>query len=76
MEVDKDLLHIMIKIEPQLSVSHYVRMIKQSTTRIVWSEFAALKKQFWKEKKFWSDGYFVCSPGDASTDTIRKYIEE
>jgi putative transposase len=76
MEVDKDHLHIMIKIEPQLSVSQYFRRIKQSTTRIVWSESPALKKQFWKEKTFWSDGYFFCSAGDASTDTIRKYIEE
>jgi putative transposase len=76
MEVDKDHLHIMIKIEPQLSVSQYVRRIKQSTTSMLWSEFPALKKQFWKEKTFWSDGYFVCSGRDASTDTIRKYIEE
>jgi REP element-mobilizing transposase RayT len=24
----------------------------------------------------WSDGYFVASTGQASTDTIRRYIEE
>ncbi|WP_193039115.1 transposase, partial [Pseudoalteromonas nigrifaciens] len=24
---------------------------------------------------FWSDGYFVCSVGNASADTIRKYIQ-
>lgn len=24
---------------------------------------------------FWSDGYFVCSIGEANLDTIRKYIE-
>lgn len=34
-----------------------------------------LKKYFWVEKTFWSDGYFVCSTGQASTETIRKYIE-
>jgi putative transposase len=31
---------------------------------------------FWKRKMFWSDGYFVCSTGDASAETIKKYIEE
>ena len=31
---------------------------------------------FWVEKTFWSDGYFVCTTGDASADTIRQYIEE
>ena len=34
-----------------------------------------LKKEFWKEHTFWSDGYFVCSIGEANPDTIRKYIE-
>ncbi|MBC7010447.1 transposase, partial [Pseudoalteromonas sp. BZK2] len=24
----------------------------------------------------WSDGYFVCSVGNASAETIRKYIQE
>jgi REP element-mobilizing transposase RayT len=31
---------------------------------------------FWKQKVFWSSGYFVCSTGDASTETIAKYIAE
>ena len=34
-----------------------------------------LKREFWKENTFWSDGYFVCSIGEANNDTIRKYIE-
>ncbi|WP_368074077.1 transposase [Shewanella sp. MEBiC00475] len=25
---------------------------------------------------FWSDGYFACSVGNASADTILKYIQE
>ena len=27
-------------------------------------------------KIFWSDGYFVCSVGNASAETVRKYIQE
>ena len=34
------------------------------------------KKQFWVKKTFWSDGYFVCSVGNAAADTIQKYIQE
>ena len=31
---------------------------------------------FWKEKIFWSDGYFYCSIENASIDAVRrKYIE-
>lgn len=27
-----------------------------------------------KERTFWSDGYFVCYIGEASAETIQKYI--
>ena len=32
------------------------------------------KNNFGKKKLFWSDGYFVCSIGEASPETIRNYI--
>ena len=31
-----------------------------------------LAKFFWKEKTFWSDGYFSCSIGNVSKETIEK----
>lgn len=76
MEVDRDHLHILIRIEPQYSISQYVRRIKQWTTQNIWKRHPWLKRTFWKEQSFWSDGYFVCSVGDASVDTIRRYIQE
>jgi putative transposase len=33
-----------------------------------------LSQEFWLEKTFWSDGYFACSIGEASPETIREYI--
>ncbi|GAC1354668.1 MAG: hypothetical protein NVSMB38_33610 [Ktedonobacteraceae bacterium] len=33
------------------------------------------KRYFWKERTFWSDGYFYCTIGNASQETIRHYIE-
>ena len=32
-------------------------------------------KFFWKEKTFWSDGYFSWSIGNVSKETIEKYIQ-
>jgi putative transposase len=32
-------------------------------------------KCFWKEKTFWSDGYFISSIGEVSGDTLKHYIE-
>lgn len=34
------------------------------------------KYLFWKKKLFWSGGYFICSIGDASNETIKQYIEK
>jgi putative transposase len=34
-----------------------------------------LQKHFWKEQTFWSDGYFACSIGNVSKETIEKYIQ-
>jgi len=34
-----------------------------------------LQEHFWKEKTFWTDGYFVCTIGEANPDTIRNYIK-
>ena len=75
-EIDKDHIHILMRISPKYSVSQHVRNIKQMTTSQIWRAFPVLKKQFWLEKTFWSDGYFVCSVGNASSETIRKYIQE
>jgi putative transposase len=75
MEVDKDHIHLLIDYTPNISVSQIIRLIKQVTTSRVWLEHD-LRQYFWKRKVFWSDGYFACSTGDASTETIAKYIAE
>ncbi|MCQ1057018.1 IS200/IS605 family transposase [Photobacterium sp. ZSDE20] len=76
MEVDRDHLHVLIAITPRYSVSQYVRRIKQQTTLTLWKEFPFLYRHFWRERTFWSDGYFACSIGNASEETIRRYIQE
>ncbi|MGM0481292.1 MAG: transposase, partial [Pseudomonadota bacterium] len=53
-----------------------VSRIKQTTNRRLWRTFPYLKNEFWREKTFWSDGYFVCSVGNAGEEAIRKYIQE
>lgn len=69
-------LHILVDIPPKLSAFNIAHCLKQiSTFRIYRKYKSELKKYFWRENTFWSDGYFVCSTGDASTETIRKYIE-
>ena len=42
----------------------------------IWKRYPDyLRKHFWKEHTFWTDGYFVCSVGNVSEEMLRKYIE-
>ena len=74
-ESDIDHLHFLICYIPRLSISQIVRRLKQQSTKLIWQQHSlSLSKEFWREHTFWSDGYFVCSVGEASPDTIRQYI--
>ena len=76
METDIDHIHLMIQYIPRVSISAIVNRIKSISTKRIWKlhqDF--LQKHFWKEKTFWTDGYFVCSVGEASPETIRNYIK-
>ena len=76
MEADRDHLHVMIDLLPNYSISQVVRRLKQQTTIDLWQAHSTfLRMHFWKEKTFWSDGYFASSVGNASVDTIRHYIQ-
>ena len=77
MESDGDHLHILVDIPPQKSVQQVVHQLKQlSTYRIYRLHRTYLKNHYWKENTLFSDGYFACSTGDASSETIRRYIEQ
>lgn len=76
METDKDHIHYMIETEPAMSVSKIVNLMKSYTTYHIWERYPNyLRKNFWKEHTFWTDGYFACSVGNVSEEMLRKYIE-
>ncbi len=76
METDKDHIHYMIETKPNINLSIFVKMIKSYTTYHIWRKYDVyLKKHFWKEKTFWTAGYFICSIGNVSEEILKKYIE-
>ena len=76
METDKDHIHYMIETEPTMSVSRIVNLMKSYTTHHIWERYPNyLRKHFWKEHTFWTDGYFVCSVGNVSEKMLKRYIE-
>lgn len=75
-ETDKDHIHFLLEYDTTACVSDILKQIKQGTTYQLWRKYSAeLSRQYWKKKVFWSDGYFACSIGEVSSETIQKYIE-
>jgi len=74
-ESDLDHIHFLIRYIPRLSISQIVRKLKQESTKHIWELHPMLlRREYWYKNLFWSSGYFVCSIGEASPDTIRQYI--
>ena len=75
-ETDKDHIHFLLSYDTADRVCDIVKIIKQETTYHLWQKYSSvLSRQYWKEKTFWSDGYFACSIGEVSSATIQKYVE-
>jgi putative transposase len=76
METDNDHIHLMIDYPPKKSVLEMVGNFKSmATNRIYKRHKTFLKNHYWKENTLFSDGYFACSIGEASPETIKKYID-
>jgi len=73
--VDIDHIHFLIKSKPKYSVSQIIRRLKKNSTIQTWKYYNnILKNYYWNENVLWSDGYFVCTIGNISKETIQKYI--
>lgn len=76
MEVDRDHIHFMINYSTHETIKNIVKQLKSYTTFHIWKAHETeLSKQFWKQRMFWTNSYFVCSIGDASRETVENYIK-
>ncbi len=76
METDKDHIHLMIDSVPKLSPLMIVRILKQQSTIEIWRMHSKeLKRHYWVENTFWTDGYFASTIGEVSSKTLKHYIE-
>jgi putative transposase len=76
METDKDHIHILLDYKVTDCVSDIVKILKMVSTNMIWKNYPRMmKRNFWREHTLWSDGYFACSIGEASKETIEQYIQ-
>ena len=66
----------MIETDLNINLSDFVRVLKQCTLYHLWQKYSSyLSKIFWSEKTFWSDGYFIASIREISTEALKHCIE-
>lgn len=51
-------------------------ILDEEITYHAWQNFGPrLRKTYWYKNLFWSSGYFCSTTGDASSETVKLYIE-
>lgn len=73
LNIQPDHVHVLVQMNPDVSVSRMVQLFKGMTSKIVREEFPELKEFLWG-KSFWSDGYFAETSGQINEERIREYI--
>ena len=74
METDDD--HILISYDTTMCIANIIKRLNQNTTHHLWMRYPEMmRKNYWKKHILLSDGYFARSVGDASAETIQRYIE-
>ena len=72
---DQNHIHIFCGASPKLSPLRIIEIIKSITARKVFEGFPKLKKKELWGGEFWSDGKYIGTVGEASSEkTIRDYI--
>ena len=74
-KISKDHIHMFVGYRPTQNVSKIVQWLKGISSRILLSEFAHLRKQFWG-RHLWARGYLGVSSGKITDEIIQKYIDE
>ena len=74
-KVSCDHVHMFVSYKGQMPVSKLVQYLKGTSSRILLSEFAHLRKQFWG-RHFWSRGYMAISSGTITDEVVQEYIDE
>ncbi|MBQ0065741.1 MAG: IS200/IS605 family transposase [Firmicutes bacterium] len=71
---DIDHIHILFKAQPNSELSKFINAYKSASSRLIKKEFPQIRSKLWKEY-FWSRSFCLITTGDASIETIKKYIQ-
>ncbi len=73
--INRDHVHMLISIPPQLSVSRAVQYLKGKSSHRLLTEYKALRKRYWGQH-LWARGYWVASSGNVTDEVWKDYIKK
>ena len=72
--VSPDHVHLLVSIDPSVSVSKLLQHLKGKSSRMIQMECPELRKRYWGQH-MWARGYFAVSSGNVTTEMIKEYIK-
>ena len=72
--INRDHVHMLIGIPPQLSVSKALQFLKGKSSHRLLTEYAALRKRYWGQH-LWARGYWVATSGNVTDEVWKEYIK-
>lgn len=73
---EADHVHLLIRAHPALDLSRLVNNLKTVTSRLLRKEYPEQLARFYWKPVLWHRAYYVGSVGNASLETVRRYVEE
>lgn len=74
MNIRQDHVHIVVSVEPKLSISQLMRILKGKTAIKIFRSYPGLMEKPYWGSHFWSRGYCSSTVG-LDEDQIRKYVK-
>ncbi len=74
-ETDRDHIHMLMSLPPDLSPTKMIRMLKTQLSRDVKSYFKKeIAEYYYGNTPFWSPSYFVATTGSVSLEKVKEYV--
>lgn len=74
LNIQIDHVHMVVYVEPRLSISYLMGTIKGKTAIMIFKSFSGLKEKPYFGNHFWSRGYCSSTVG-LDEEKIRKYVK-
>ncbi|MCY0900180.1 MAG: IS200/IS605 family transposase [Firmicutes bacterium] len=71
---EADHVHLLVSIHPALNISTLINNLKSASARRMRNQFADHLRKFYGKPYFWHRAYYVGSVGEASLETVKRYV--